>query len=65
MPHPNVERLQYQNKVSKQERENQIRCRAYVLWQKAGQPEGHADAFWMLAEAEWETAAQRHHVVVT
>ncbi len=30
--------------------EEQIRTRAYELWEEAGKPEGRDDEFWFLAE---------------
>jgi DUF2934 family protein len=33
-------------------REDEIRIRAHELWERAGSPEGKADAFWYAAEGE-------------
>ena len=30
--------------------EDEIRARAYELWEQAGKPEGREDEFWQLAE---------------
>jgi hypothetical protein len=32
--------------------DHEIRCRAYRLWQAAGEPEGWGDQFWYQAERE-------------
>jgi Protein of unknown function (DUF2934) len=32
--------------------EEVIRERAYLLWEKAGRPEGHADDFWRKAQTQ-------------
>jgi hypothetical protein len=32
--------------------EEQIRLRAYQIWEQHGRPEGRADEFWQLAERE-------------
>lgn len=32
--------------------ENEIRARAYALWQEEGEPEGRADIHWAQAEKE-------------
>ncbi|MGY3341995.1 hypothetical protein ACVWZ4_004373 [Bradyrhizobium sp. USDA 4472] len=32
--------------------EEDIRTRAYILWEKAGQPAGQMDNFWYMAEKE-------------
>jgi hypothetical protein len=37
--------------------EEDIRNRAYILWEKAGQPAGQMDTFWY--EAEKELIAER------
>jgi Protein of unknown function (DUF2934) len=38
--------------------EDDIRSRAYLLWEKAGQPAGQMDMYWY--EAEKELIAERH-----
>jgi hypothetical protein len=35
-------------------REEKIRVRAYELWEKDGSPEGRADEYWELAQAQIE-----------
>ena len=37
-----------------QEREYEIRNRAYQLWEMAGRPPGQHLTFWLLAEKEYE-----------
>jgi len=32
--------------------ENQVRARAYALWEEAGRPEGDGTQFWLEAEQE-------------
>ena len=34
------------------EREEEIRRRAYQLWEEAGRPDGRSDEFWLAAEVE-------------
>lgn len=34
------------------DREQQVRERAYALWEQAGKPEGKADDYWQQAERE-------------
>jgi hypothetical protein len=40
----------------------EIRTRAYRLWELAGRPEGRADEFWEEAKRELEYQAQRDGV---
>ena len=40
--------------------EQQIRDRAYWIWQAAGQPEGQAEAHWQQAEAELRQQLRAH-----
>ncbi|AIO37433.1 hypothetical protein DM40_5084 [Burkholderia cenocepacia] len=40
-----------------EDRETQIRERAYRLWQADGSPDGRADEYWL--QAEWQIDAQR------
>jgi len=38
--------------------QNLINCRAYQLWQMAGQPSGRDTEFWLIAEQEIAPPAQ-------
>lgn len=38
------------------ETENQIRERAYAIWEEQGQPDGQADQHWQQAETEIKAA---------
>lgn len=39
--------------------EEQIRKRAFELWEQAGNPEGHEDEFWHQAQRELQGAKER------
>jgi hypothetical protein len=38
--------------------EEQIRKRAFELWEQAGKPEGREDEFWQLAQRELQDAEE-------
>ena len=40
--------------------EEQVRKRAYDLWEQAGRPEGRDDDFWNQAEMETESLIKYH-----
>ncbi|SAK69472.1 hypothetical protein AWB81_02993 [Caballeronia arationis] len=40
------------NDIESQSLETQIRVRAYHLWEADGRPDGRAEEFWRLAQAE-------------
>jgi Protein of unknown function (DUF2934) len=39
--------------------EEQIRKRAFELWERAGKPEGREDEFWQQAQRELQDAEER------
>jgi hypothetical protein len=39
--------------------EEQIRKRAFELWERAGKPEGREDEFWHQAQRELQSAEER------
>jgi hypothetical protein len=41
-------------KTTIMQREEEIRCLAYRIWEEAGYPEGHAMEHWLTAETIWQ-----------
>jgi len=45
---------------NKSSNEEQVRKRAYELWEQAGRPEGRNDEFWNQAEMETEISSKNY-----
>ena len=46
------------SKQSSKPTESEVRQRAYELWEKAGQPEGDGQQFWLEAEKELTSSCE-------
>ena len=46
------------SKQSSKSTESEVRQRAYELWEKAGQPEGDGQQFWLEAEKELTSSCE-------
>jgi hypothetical protein len=45
--------------------DEQIRIRAYTLWEQAGKPEGREEEFWHLAERDLQEPANDSEPTIT